>query len=68
MTKFTYERTLNPEKDFKNWLKHLSQYEKPARLIKYYEKGMLTLLELINALNDAEKDLFRSGVIKWDEL
>lgn len=68
MTKYTYQRTLNPEKDFSNWLKYLRQYEQSKRVFTVYEKGLITLSEFITALEEVEKELYRTGVIKWDEL
>ena len=65
---YPFKRTLDAKKDFSAWINYLCKHgEKPERIIKSYENGMITLYELIQALRDIEREYLQTGVITWDE-
>ena len=65
---YPFKRTLNAKKDFSAWIDYLCKHgEKPAQIIKSYEKGLITFRELITALYDTEKEYVENDIITFDE-
>ena len=66
--RYPFKRTLNAKKDFSAWIDYLCKHgEKPTRIIKSYEKGLITFRELITTLYDTEKEYVENDIITFDE-